>query len=291
MFHNAMKTNIPEINNYWDYTIEPNENILQLKHKELWEYRDLLYLLVKRDIIAFYKHTIFGPLWFFIQPLFQTLVFAILFGKIAALSVDGLPHVLFYLLGIVIWTYFADTLTKTSTVFKDNTALMGKVYFPRLILPISIAISGLVKFAVQFFLFLFFYFYYIHLHVIHSNGLVFIFPFILGLLLMQSLGWGLLISSLTNKYRDLAFVVSFGIQLLMYITPVVYPLSMAPASIKKFLLLNPLNSLFEVCRLGFLGKGYYSWHLFLYTSFFSLFILIVGIICFNKVEKKFIDTI
>jgi lipopolysaccharide transport system permease protein len=276
---------------YWDYIIESKSRFTDVHGKEIWEYRDLLYLLVKRDMISFYSQTLFGPLWFLLQPILQTLIFIVLFGKIAKLSVEGLPHVLFYLLGIVLWTYFSESLTKTSTVFKDNVALMGKVYFPRLIMPFSIVLSGLLKFAIQFTLFLLFYIYYCIVSPLHANAMLFVFPFILLLLLLQSLGVGLIIAAMTGKYRDLAFILSFGIQLLMYITPVVYPLYSAPAKIKLLLWLNPLSALFEWSRYGFLNKGYHSNGHLIYCIACTLLLLLIGILMFNKVEKKFIDSI
>jgi lipopolysaccharide transport system permease protein len=231
------------------------------------------------------------PIWFFIQPICQTVVFTLLFGRIANLSVDGLPHIAFYLSGIVCWGYFSDTLGKISTVFRDNSQLFGKVYFPRLIIPLSIVVSNLVKFGVQFGLFIVVFIYYVCIGSIHPNIYILFFPFLLLLMAAQGLGLGMIISAMTNKYRDLGFIVTFGVQLWMYITPIVYPLSLAPAKYKRLLELNPMTTIIEWMRYGFLGKGNHDWMPLLYCFSVTTVIFVFGVLIFNKVEKNFIDTI
>src|SRR5215210_5843013 len=213
----------------WDMIIEPYNNVFDLKLKDLWNYRDLLWLLVRRDFVSFYKQTILGPLWFFIQPLLTTVMFTFIFSRLAGISTDGLPPALFYMAGITAWNYFADCLTKTSTVFKDNANIFGKVYFPRLIMPLSIVVSNLVKFGVQFLLFLLvMIFYAVKGTAFHPNWAIGLFPVVVVLMASLGLGAGMIISAMTTKYRDLAFLITFGIQLLMYATTVIYPLSAAP---------------------------------------------------------------
>lgn len=276
----------------WDMVIEPHGHLFDLKLKDVWHYRDLLMLLVKRDFISFYKQTIFGPLWFFIQPIFTTIVFTFVFGNLAKLSTDGVPKPLFYLVGIICWNYFAECLNKTSTVFKDNAAIFGKVYFPRLIMPLSIVLSSLVKFAVQFALMLIVLFYFLIKGAdVHPNIYISIFPFLVVLMAAQGLGWGMIISAMTNKYRDLSFLVTFGVQLLMYATPVIYPISTAPEKYKYLIQLNPMTAIIEWTRYGFLGQGDNNVSSLLYCLGITVVILFLGILIFNKVERNFIDTV
>jgi lipopolysaccharide transport system permease protein len=240
----------------WNDIIAPGTNLFDLPLKEIWKYRDLLTLLVKRDFISTYKQTILGPLWFFLQPLLTTLMFTLVFGRIAGLSTDGLPTILFYLSGITLWNYFADCLSRTSTVFKDNQAIFGKVYFPRLIMPLSIVVSHLVKLAIQLFLFLVIWlWYYFSAHVVHPNAAAFLLPVLILIMGTLGLGLGMIISSLTTKYRDLVFILSFAVQLLMYATPVIYPLSSIGIKYKYLIELNPLTGIIEAFRYGYLGKG------------------------------------
>lgn len=277
---------------YWDTIIDSETK--SFKIVELWNYRDLLFLLVKRDLTSFYKQTIFGPIWFFVQPILTTVTFSFVFGNLAGLSTDNIPQPLFYMLGIIIWSYFADTLIKNSTVFKDNASLFGKVYFPRLLISLSIATSNLLKFSIQLFLFFSLYFYY---YFIQSNNSInvtyhiFLFPISILSLSFLSLGFGLLISALTNKYKDLSFLLIFGIQLLMYSTPVIYPLNSLSKSSQLVLLLNPVTELIETSRLGFLGAGYFNFFYYFYSILFSFLVLILGIIVFNKIERNFIDKV
>lgn len=277
------------------WEIAPKNNLLDLKLHEVWAYRDLLALLVRRDFVSFYKQTILGPLWFFIQPLFTTIIFTFVFGNLAAISTDGLPKPLFYMAGITAWGYFADCLTKTSTVFRDNAAIFGKVYFPRLIMPLSIVVSNLVRFGIQMLLFfVVMAYYYFSGANFNVTWAILLFPVIIILMALLGLGAGMIISAMTTKYRDLAFLVSFGVQLLMYATTVIYPLS---AAIEKYpayswiIEYNPMTPIIETFRYGFLGEGAFSWQSLGYASGVTIVLLIFGIVIFNKVEKTFVDTV
>lgn len=280
-------------NQQWE--IAPKNNILDLRLHEVWAYRDLLSLLVRRDFVSFYKQTVLGPLWFFIQPLFTTIVFTFIFGNLAGIDADGLPKPLFYMAGITAWNYFADCLTKTSTVFKDNASIFGKVYFPRLIMPLSIVVSNLVRFGVQLILFfLFMLYFYAKGDHFGPSWAILLFPVILLLMALLGLGLGMIISSMTTKYRDLSFLVGFGVQLLMYATTVIYPLSVVLEKYPKYSWLikyNPMTILIEIFRYGFLGRGTFDPALLGYTSLVTIVILLLGIVVFNKVEKTFIDTV
>ncbi|WP_461451938.1 ABC transporter permease [Mucilaginibacter sp.] len=277
----------------WDLEIKPQSSVFDLHLKDVWAYRDLLWLLVRRDFVSFYKQTIFGPLWFFIQPIFTTLIYTFIFSNLAKISTNNAPAPLFYMAGTVAWNYFADSLTKTSTVFRDNAGIFGKVYFPRLIMPISIVFSNLVKFGVQFLLFIILLIYFIpdpH-YKVQPNFYIFLFPVVILLMAILGLGAGLIITALTTKYRDLAFVVTFGIQLLMYATPVIYPLSAAPLKYRHIIALNPMSGLIETFRYGFLGTGQFYPGAFIYSILASLMVFLLGLIVFNKVEKNFVDTV
>jgi lipopolysaccharide transport system permease protein len=243
--------------------------------------------------VSFYKQTILGPLWFFIQPALQTVLFTFVFGKLAGISTDELPQPLFYMAGITAWNYFAECLTKTSTVFKDNANIFGKVYFPRLIMPVSIVMSNLVKFAVQMVLFLGILLYYMFftMHPVHPNLYILLFPVLVLLMAALGLGAGMIISALTTKYRDLALLVTFGVQLLMYATTVIYPLSQANEHYKWMIASNPMTAIIETFRYGFLGKGSFSWMYLGYATLVTMIILFVGVIIFNRVEKNFVDTV
>ncbi len=276
----------------WDLQIRPQKNVFDLHLKDVWAYRDLLWLLVRRDFVSFYKQTILGPLWFFIQPLLTTVMFTFVFGKMGGFSTDGLPGPLFYMAGITAWNYFADCLTKTSTVFKDNANIFGKVYFPRLIMPLSIVVSNLVRFGVQFLLFLLVMAFYAFKGTsFHITLAISLFPAVVALMALMGLGAGMIISAMTTKYRDLAFLLTFGIQLLMYATTVIYPLSAASAKYKWLIAANPMTALIETFRLGFLGRGTFTWSSFGYSAVLTFVLLIFGIVIFNKVEKNFVDTV
>jgi len=276
----------------WDLTIEGSSSLFDLKFRDLWSYRDLLILLVKRDFVSFYKQTILGPLWFFLQPVFTTIIYTFIFGSLAHISTDGLPQPLFYLAGITAWNYFADCLTKTSTVFKDNANILGKVYFPRLILPLSIVTSNLVRFGVQMLLFLVMMGYYYWQGAASNPSLALLmFPVLVLMMALLGLGLGLIVTAMTNKYRDLAFLVTFGVQLLMYTTTVVYPLSAAPERFKHIIELNPMTGIIEAFRYSFLGKGEFSVLSVGYSALITLIVLFLGIVIFNKTEKSFVDNV
>ncbi|KRT15826.1 ABC transporter permease [Pedobacter ginsenosidimutans] len=277
------------------WTIEAKASLFDLKLNEVWAYRDLLWLLVRRDFVSFYKQTILGPLWFFIQPLFTTIIFTFIFGNLAGISTDGLPKPLFYMAGITAWNYFADCLTKTSTVFRDNAAIFGKVYFPRLIMPLSIVVSNLVRFGVQMILFLImFIYYYLADASFQPSWAITLVPIVVILMALLGLGTGMIISAMTTKYRDLAFLVGFGVQLLMYATTVIYPLSTAIEKYPKYAWIikyNPMTPIIETFRYGFLGEGSFTWGSLCYATGVTLALLVFGIVIFNKVERNFVDTV
>jgi lipopolysaccharide transport system permease protein len=242
--------------------------------------------------VATYKQTILGPIWFFLQPILTTLMFVLIFGRIAKLSTDGLPMILFYLAGITLWNYFAECLNRTSTVFKDNAQVFGKVYFPRLIMPLSIVASNLVKLGIQFTLFLLVWGYYLIMGAnVHPNIYILLFPILVFLMGGLGLGFGMIISAMTTKYRDLVFLMAFAVQLLMYATPVIYPLSTIGPNYRWLILANPMSSIVETFRFSFLGSGSFSWYYLAYSSCFTLAALALGAIVFNKVEKSFMDTV
>lgn len=276
----------------WDLEVTPERGLFELPLKDIWHFRDLLVLMVRRDVVSFYKQTILGPLWFFIQPVFTTLVFVFVFGNLAGLSTDGLPQFLFYLAGITAWNYFADCLIKTSTVFRDNAQLFGKVYFPRLVVPLSIVTGNLIRFGVQFLLFMgvWLYFYFQGSDIFLTWAAL-LFPILVVLMAFLGLGLGLMITAMTTKYRDLAFLVTFGVQLLMYATTVIYPLSSAPEKYRNLVALNPMTGIIETFRFAFLGEGMFSWALLGYSTFVALGSMILGVLIFNKTEKNFIDTV
>jgi lipopolysaccharide transport system permease protein len=279
----------------WDLIITENSSLFNFNFKDLWRYRDLLMMFVKRDFISFYKQTVLGPLWFFIQPILTTIVFSFVFGNLAGISTDGLPKYLFYLSGITAWNYFSDCLNKTSTVFRDNANIFGKVYFPRLIMPLSIVVSNLVRFGVQMVLMLLMMFYFYMFPIkecrFEVTYMMFLFPILVLLMALLGLGLGLIITAMTTKYRDLTFLVTFGVQLLMYATTVIYPLSAAPKNYKYIIEMNPMTGIIEAFRFAFLGKGEFSLWSIAYSIITTIIILFLGIIIFNKTERNFVDTI
>ena len=279
----------------WTLIIEPKGKLLSFNFKELWRYKDLLEMYIERDIVTFYKQTILGPIWFFIQPIFTTIVFMFVFGGLAGIPTDGIPQALFYLSGITLWNYFSESLTKTSDTFLTNQAIFGKVYFPRLIAPLSITITGLIKMFIQFGLFAGLYIYFVIKGVpVRPNLYALLFPVLILILAGLSLGFGIIISSLTTKYRDLKFLITFAVQLWMYATPVIYPLSVMEGSYKKYMWLiqaNPVTSVMETFKFGFLGQGTFTWLSLGYSALFSALILLIGIIIFNRVERSFMDVI
>lgn len=280
-------------NETWDMTIQPQRGLLDLRLGELMRYRDLILLFVRRDFVAAYKQTVLGPLWYLIQPLLTTLTFTIIFGNIASLPTDGLPQFLFYMCGTVTWSYFAACLTKTSETFVQNAGLFGKVYFPRLAVPVSILISNLITFAIQFGLFLLILLVFILRGTeIQINWLWVAFsPILILMMAGLGLGFGITISSLTTKYRDLRFLVQFGVQLLMYATPVIYPVSAIPERFQWIILANPMTPIVEAFRVAFLGAGTVSPGHLLYSFVFMLVMVFAGIIIFNRVEQTFMDTV
>ena len=276
----------------WTEIIEPRSNLLDLRLSDVWRYRDLIMLFVRRDFVSNYKQTILGPIWFFIQPLLTTITFYIIFGRVAKLNTGGLPPFVFYLAGITIWGYFAQSLTSVSTVFVANAAMFGKVYFPRLTMPLSIVLSNLVRFGIQFGLFLVVWAYYlIATSALHPNWLILLTPLLVLLMGLLSLGLGMIFSALTTKYRDLAMLLAFGVQLAMYATPVIYPLSEVPVNWRWLVVANPMSSITETFRYAFLGGGTFSWLFLGYSTLVTLVVLLLGTIIFNKVEKSFTDTV
>ena len=275
----------------WDAVIEAKHSLFAINFKELWHYRDLLVLFVRRDFVTVYKQTILGPLWFFIQPILTTITFTIIFGNVAQLSTDGAPKVVFYMAGITLWNYFSTCLTAVSGVFNTNAGIFGKVYFPRLIMPLTIVISNLMKFGVQFLLFLCFVSYFLVQEQIHPNLWVLALPLVIVLMALIAMGIGLMLSSMTTKYKDLNQLISFGMQLFMYATPVIYPSSAIPPAYQWVVNLNPLVSLFDYMRFAFLGVGSFTLSDFIFPTVFSVVILFFGILVFNKVQKTFMDTV
>lgn len=276
----------------WRYKIESQASGFSLRLSEIWAYRDLLMLFVKRDFVSFYKQTILGPLWFFIQPLLMTLTYVFIFGRVANLSSDGVPHLLFYLSGIVLWTYFSDAVNQTSATFTKNASLFGKVYFPRIVLPLSIVVTNLLKLVVQLTLFTLIMLYFVleGSDIAPTSGL-FLFPVLLVIIAMLGLGAGLLVSALTTKYRDLQFLIQFGVQLLMYASTVIFPLSSLSGNFKLIIILNPMSSIIESFRFGILGSGGIPVNGLIYSAFLGLVLFFLGAIVFNRTEKNFMDTV
>ena len=258
----------------------------------LWRYRDLVFLFVRRDFVSVYKQTILGPLWYMIQPLFTTLVFTVIFGKVAKLPTDGVPPMIFYMSGIVVWRYFADCLTKTSNTFVGNAGIFGKVWFPRLTVPISVVISNLISFCIQFALFFCFWVFFVMKgSSISPKPFILLLPFLVIQMAALGLGFGIIVSSLTTKYRDLAQLIGFGMQLWMYATPIVYPVSLIPEEWQWLMALNPMASIIEAFRYAFLGAGtIHFWQMGL-SLVTTIIVLCIGIILFSRVEKSFMDTV
>ena len=280
-------------NEDWDLEIKPKAKLFDLNFSEIWRYRDLMLLFVKRDFIAQYKQTILGPLWHFIQPILTTIMFLMLFTRVARLPTDGIPPVLFYMSGITIWNYFSVCLTSTSRTFTANANIFGKVYFPRIIMPLSIVLSNLIRFGIQFLLVVIAIVYYsFEGYTVHLSIYWLVIPFLLFLMSAICLGLGIIVSALTTKYRDFSVLLTFGIQLLMYGTPIAYPLSFIESRglgwIIKF---NPLTSIVEAFRYALFGKGTFTAGDILYAIGFTLVVVTLGLVFFNKVEKTFIDTV
>lgn len=277
----------------WNLVIRPRAGWFELHLADLWRYRDLVALFVRRDFVSQFKQTLLGPAWFVIQPLLTTIVFTVIFGNLANLSTDRLPKILFYLSGNVVWMYFSGVLTAAANTFVGNAHLFGKVYFPRLAAPLSIAISNLLKFGLQALFFLAFWAYFAMKGAdIRFTSAVALFPALVLIMAGQALGLGILFSALTTKYRDLRFLLEFGVRLAMYSTPVIFPLSsITGGRLRLVLLANPMTPIIEVFRLGFLGRGALHWGWLGYSAGFAVFALLAGIVVFNRVERTFMDTV
>lgn len=276
----------------WDLVISAERNHFDLRLRELWRYRDLVMLFVRRDFVSIYKQTILGPLWYLIQPILTTITFTVIFGNIANLPTDGLPQFLFYLSGTVVWSYFSECLVKTSETFISNANLFGKVYFPRLAAPVSILLSKLITFGIQFLLFLgILVFFMLRGSSVRPNLWVLLTPVLILMMAGLGLGFGITISSLTTKYRDLRFLVQFGVQLLMYATPVIYPTSSIPERFRLLIYLNPMTPIVEAFRYAFLGSGTVNAGMLGYSFLFTLILILIGTVTFNRVEATFMDTV
>ncbi|MES2455203.1 MAG: ABC transporter permease [Bacteroidota bacterium] len=275
-----------------NWTIQSKQPLFELGLKDLFNYRYLIYSMVRRDITALYKQTILGPMWLLVQPVTTTFLFTFVFGSIAGLPSDGVPRPLFYLSGIITWNYFTECLNRTSTVFKDNAVLFGKVYFPRLTVPISIVISLLARLSIQLVLLcVYIFIYYLHGYHLHFFGAILLIPVVILLAALQGMGIGLTISALTIKYRDLSILLGFALQLLMYATPIIYPLSAAPDHIKWLISSNPMTAVIETFRFALFGTGNLDWPMFLQSALTSVLLLITGLFAFQRAEKNFIDHI
>ena len=277
--------------NDWTEIIEPQSNLLNINLKEVWRYRDLLLLLVKRDFVTYFKQTILGPIWFFVNPIFTTIMFTFVFGNLAGLSTDGAPQVAFYLSGIVLWNYFSNSLNQTANVFTANANIFGKVYFPRLIMPLAVVTSNLMQFGVQFLLFLGVVVYYTILGDLRPNAWILFTPILILLMAAFALGVGMIFSSMTTKYKDMTMLLTFGVQLFMYATPIIYPVSAMNERFKEIILLNPLTAIVVCFRFAYLGVGDFQVGRLLYSTLIIFVLLIIGTIVFNKVQKGFMDTI
>ena len=277
----------------WTLIIRPKQKLWSVDFKEIWRYRDLIALFVKRNIVIQYKQTILGPLWYIIQPVLTVIMNMVVFGGIAGMSTDGVPQILFYLAGNVCWFYFSDCLNQTSKTFTDNQAMFGKVYFPRMVVPISTVLSNLLRFGIQIGLFVVLYLYYFCVGTtVSPNWYLLLFPVFVLLLAGLGLGFGILVSSMTTKYRDLTILFTFIVQLWMYATPIVYPLSMVPeGKLRMLILANPMTPVIEAFKYATLGQGYFSWEALGYSFAFMTVLLVVGIVVFNKVQRSFMDTV
>jgi lipopolysaccharide transport system permease protein len=285
-------TNVNTDKEIYAHSITPQDSLFDLRLAEIWRYRDLLMLFVRRDFVAKYKQTILGPVWFFIQPIFQTAVLAIVFGGMAGLSTDGVPPLLFYLAGITAWNYFSNCLRATSNTFTANAGLFGKVYFPRAVTPLSAVISNLIQFGIGLLLFLLLYAFFVFTgSTLRANSTLLLLPLLILIMGFMGLGLGMLVSAMTTRYRDLQYLVEFGVQLLMYATPVIIPLSAVPAKYQPIMLANPMTGVIETFKYGFFGTGTFSWTLLGYSTGFTLITFFVGLAVFNKTEKNFMDTV
>ena len=277
---------------YWDFEIKPKSGWFNIHLGEIYRYRDLIFIFVKRDFVTYYKQTILGPLWYIIQPLVNSVIFTIIFGKLAKIPTDGLPQFLFYMAGTVAWGYFANCLTQTSNTFVANREIFGKVYFPRMTVPIAIVITGLFQFFIQFVLFLGFLLYYWYQGAkVEPTIMILTLPLILLQMAILGLGMGILISSLVTKYRDLTFAMTFAVQIWMYLTPIVYPLTQVPVQYRSLYVINPMVSIVETFRGAFLGVSSIEPHHILISVLITICIFIIGVILFSRIEKTFMDTV
>ena len=284
--------NINSNSEQWTETISAKSSLFLLNLSEVWRYRDLVYMLVRRDFVTSFKQTILGPVWFFMNPILTTVIYVIIFGNVAGLSTDGAPMMAFYLSGVTLWNYFSSCLNGTSNVFKGNASIFGKVYFPRLVMPLSIVISNLMRFAVQFLLFIMVIFYYYFKDAsVQPNYWALMTPLLLVLMAAFAMGSGMIFSSLTTKYKDFSMLLGFGVSLYMYATPVVIPISAFPEKYRWIMEINPLTGIFECFKYAYLGVGDFSVNMLLYSTIVIFVILAIGTIIFNKVEKSFMDTV
>ncbi len=291
-FSNQLNNNQYKIFQMFQQTIDSNNKLFDLKIREIIHYRDLLFLFVHRDFVAKYKQTVLGPLWFLIRPLFQTIILSVVFGGMAKLSTDNVPPILFYLAGVTSWNYFSNCLKTTSSTFTANATLFGKVYFPRAITPLSIIISNLIQFLIGLFLFLVIYMIIVLQGAfVKPNLTILLLPVLVVIMGFMGLGLGMLVSAMTTKYRDLQYLVEFGVQLAMYATPVIIPLSAVPEKYKFIMLVNPMSGVVETFKYSFLSSGYFSWGLLIYSLVFTVFIFLIGLMVFNRTEKNFMDTV
>jgi lipopolysaccharide transport system permease protein len=278
----------------WRETITPRSNLFSLNIKEIWSYRDLLMILTRRDIVALYKQTILGPLWFVLQPILTTITFVIVFYRAAKLRTMGLPPVLFYMSGLVLWSYFSECVVRTSTFFKDSSPILSKVYFPRLIVPLALILTNLVRFLLQLALFfvIYLYFLFVEKTPIHPNAYALLLPLLVLMVALLGLGTGMIISSLTTRYKDLAHLTTFGVQLMMFASTVIFPMeSLGTGTYSLVIKLNPMTGIIEAFRYAFLGRGGFSWGVLGYDAVCLAFLLFLGILIFNSVERSFVDSI
>lgn len=284
------KVSIEEEN--WGMIIRPKRGLFDINLKEIWTYRDLIVLFVRRDFVSRYKQTILGPLWFILNPLISTFMYTLVFAGIANISTEGVPPQLFYISGIVAWSYFAACLNGTSSTFISNAGIFGKVYFPRLVSPISVIISSMVQLVIQFLLLIAIMLYYkLTGYEIQMNLKVLYLPLLIMIIAMMGLGFGIIFSALTTKYRDLSNLMTFGVQLWMYITPVIYPSSSVPEKYSVFVFINPVAPLVEAFKYGLIGAGEFNPGRLMYSIVFTFFLLLIGVILFNRTEQNFMDTV
>lgn len=278
--------------NEWDKIITSKKKLFDLRLKSVWDYKDLIVLFIKRDFIVYYKQTILGPLWYLIQPIFSTIMYMLIFGGLAGIGTDNIPQILFYYSGTMLWTYFSEALIKVANVFTENKAMFGKVYFPRLVVPIAASIGLMIKLLIQFFLFgILFVYYFLTGENIKFSWLMLLFPLLVLWIGLLAVGFGMIISSITTKYRDIAMILTFFVQLLMYATPVVYPLSEVPENIKLLFIINPVSAPIEFFRKCFFGVGSVSWDTMLLSIVITMICVLLGLLLFNKNERTFVDVI